>query len=348
MKTLSVLLLLALGLGASWWKLTYPEGTPADARREAGAVAARVQDELVAVRDRLPPLPFVSPADSAADPRPPEGAEAEAVAGRSPDAGDADGSTAEPIPTDTLAAEDPGADSAATEAVAPAANEAEDTRPSPPAALAATPETDEAAGIDGARPEDEIGAGEETGGEETTAVQRRLDDLERRLNAAARRDAATLVRLDEIDQRLERVLDRLERSEAVASTSEQVSAADGVAVEPFVGARGVEYKIYFGPGSTAITADAARVLDSLVAQERNRASGVSVFGFADPEGSPEVNREVALERATNVRDYLVASGLPAAKVRALNGLEGGFEARLLPENANAAQQRVVVLRAVRP
>jgi outer membrane protein OmpA-like peptidoglycan-associated protein len=41
---------------------------------------------------------------------------------------------------------------------------------------------------------------------------------------------------------------------------------------------------------------------------------VSVIGFADPEGSPQANRDISQLRAQVVTDALVKAGVPAAQI----------------------------------
>lgn len=110
----------------------------------------------------------------------------------------------------------------------------------------------------------------------------------------------------------------------------------------------VQYKIYFNRNSVEITDAAATVLDSFIAQEKNRTTGVSIFGFTDRLGSATYNQQLALQRATNVRSYLIQNGFDYTKIKALNGLGEDAAAAVLPDNADDAQQRVVVLYASQP
>ncbi|MEO1576116.1 MAG: OmpA family protein [Pseudomonadota bacterium] len=45
---------------------------------------------------------------------------------------------------------------------------------------------------------------------------------------------------------------------------------------------------------------------------------VTVEGFTDPAGDPEYNKWLGLQRAKAVREYLIANGMPADKVRAVS------------------------------
>ncbi|ASJ72530.1 OmpA family protein [Granulosicoccus antarcticus] len=110
----------------------------------------------------------------------------------------------------------------------------------------------------------------------------------------------------------------------------------------------VQYKIYFDRNSVDITDAAATVLDSFIAQEKNRTTGVSIFGFTDRLGSVTYNQQLALQRATNVRSYLVKNGFDYTKIKALSGLGEDAATAVLPDDAGDAQQRIVVLFAAQP
>jgi outer membrane protein OmpA-like peptidoglycan-associated protein len=112
--------------------------------------------------------------------------------------------------------------------------------------------------------------------------------------------------------------------------------------------KSIEYKIYFDRNSAEITDDAANVLNSFIAQEQNRTTGVSIFGFTDRSGSAAYNQQLALQRATNVRSYLIQNGLDFTKIKALSGLGEDAAAVVLPDESADAQQRVVVLYADQP
>ncbi len=111
--------------------------------------------------------------------------------------------------------------------------------------------------------------------------------------------------------------------------------------------KSIEYKIYFEPDSTEITEDAGLVLNSFIAQEKNRATGVSIYGFTDRIGSATYNQALALQRATNVRSYLIQNGFSYTKIKSLSGL-GEDAAANSPDDEEDAQQRSVVLYAQQP
>ncbi|MEE9335551.1 MAG: OmpA family protein [Granulosicoccaceae bacterium] len=113
-------------------------------------------------------------------------------------------------------------------------------------------------------------------------------------------------------------------------------------------AKQVQYKIYFNRNSTAITAEAAKVLNSFIAQEKNRTTGVSIYGFTDRRGTAEYNQELALRRATNVRSYLIQNGFDFTKINSLNGLGEDAAAISSEDGAEDAKERSVVLFAAQP
>ena len=113
-------------------------------------------------------------------------------------------------------------------------------------------------------------------------------------------------------------------------------------------AKSNEYKIYFDRNSTAITEEAGKVLNSFIAQEKNRTTGVSIYGFTDRRGSAVYNQRLALQRATNVRSYLIQNGFSYTKIKSLSGLGEDAAAANLPDGEEDAQQRAVVLYAVQP
>jgi len=112
--------------------------------------------------------------------------------------------------------------------------------------------------------------------------------------------------------------------------------------------RSVEYKIYFDRNSTQVTEAAAKVLNSFITQEKNRTTGVAIYGFTDRRGAANYNQQLALRRATNVRSYLIQNGFDYTKINTLSGLGEDAAAAVLEDNVEDANQRVVVLFASQP
>ena len=110
----------------------------------------------------------------------------------------------------------------------------------------------------------------------------------------------------------------------------------------------IEYKIYFERNSTAITDAASKVLNSFITQEKNRTTAVSIYGFTDRRGSAEYNQRLALQRATNVRSYLIQNGFDYKKIKSLSGLGEDAAAAVTDDGEENALQRAVVLNAAQP
>lgn len=113
-------------------------------------------------------------------------------------------------------------------------------------------------------------------------------------------------------------------------------------------AKSTEYRIYFDRNSTAITEEAGIVLNSFIAQEKNRTTGVSIYGFTDRRGSAVYNQQLALQRATNVRSYLIQNGFSYTKIKSLSGLGEDAAAASIEDGQEDAQSRAVVLYAQQP
>ncbi|MFK8082851.1 MAG: OmpA family protein [Granulosicoccus sp.] len=170
--------------------------------------------------------------------------------------------------------------------------------------------------------------------ETQSALQAQIADLEQRLEAINSADPALESTVNDVKQQVEQL------SAQGFVTQDELRAKEQ--------AESIEYKIYFDRNSADVTEDAARVLNSFIAQEKNRTTGVSIFGFTDRSGSAAYNQQLALQRATNVRSYLIQNGLDFTKIKALSGLGEDAAAAVLPDESADAQQRVVVLYADQP
>ena len=72
--------------------------------------------------------------------------------------------------------------------------------------------------------------------------------------------------------------------------------------------------LYFEPGSSRVTREAAAVLRGAAAQARGcRIDGVRVVGLADAAGTSAVNLALSQARAAAVASALRRAGLPAAE-----------------------------------
>ena len=74
-------------------------------------------------------------------------------------------------------------------------------------------------------------------------------------------------------------------------------------------------KVYFDSGVTALPADGAAALQSVVdALKANAAARIAISGYHDKTGNPEQNAELAKQRAFAVRDALVAAGVADTRI----------------------------------
>ena len=170
--------------------------------------------------------------------------------------------------------------------------------------------------------------------ETQSALQAQIADLESRLSSVSSTDPALENTVNDVKQQVEQL------SAKGFVTQDELRAQE----EPET----IEYKIYFDRNSADVTTDAATVLNSFITQEKNRTTGVSIFGFTDRSGSAAYNQQLALQRATNVRSYLIQNGLDFTKIKTLSGLGEDAAAAVLPDDSADAQQRVVVLYAAQP
>lgn len=167
-----------------------------------------------------------------------------------------------------------------------------------------------------------------------SALQAQIADLEQRLEGLSNTDPALENTVNDVKEQVEQL------SSQGFVTREDLRASEQ--------SESIEYKIYFERNSTDISEDAASVLNSFIAQEKNRTTGVSIFGFTDRAGSAAYNQQLALQRATKVRSYLIQNGLDFTKIKTLSGLGEDAAATVLPDDSADAQQRVVVLYADQP
>lgn len=80
--------------------------------------------------------------------------------------------------------------------------------------------------------------------------------------------------------------------------------------------RGPQQDVYFASGSAGLTRDSLqRIRDFVRALEDNPHWGVVLsIGYADSRGDPELNEQVAMQRAEAVRDELVRMGVPEGRI----------------------------------
>jgi len=84
------------------------------------------------------------------------------------------------------------------------------------------------------------------------------------------------------------------------------------------------YLIFFEKWSAQLDDGAQSTISSAAGLAKRQSSApVTVLGYADPEGSPQANREVSALRAQMVVDGLVAAGVPRDRIlrRAVGSVE---------------------------
>jgi outer membrane protein OmpA-like peptidoglycan-associated protein len=85
--------------------------------------------------------------------------------------------------------------------------------------------------------------------------------------------------------------------------------------------RGGSVEVHFTADSADLTAVGRAVVDTTAALVQGRNSIVEVSGYVDRYGPPGPGAELAKRRAEVVRDALVSSGVPAARVRLVKPVE---------------------------
>jgi outer membrane protein OmpA-like peptidoglycan-associated protein len=96
---------------------------------------------------------------------------------------------------------------------------------------------------------------------------------------------------------------------AAAAPPGAVAAAAALASTPVVA------KIYFNSGVTALPADSAAALQSVVdAARANAVARIAISGYHDKTGNPEQNAALAKQRAFAVRDALIAAGIADTRI----------------------------------
>jgi len=170
------------------------------------------------------------------------------------------------------------------------------------------------------------------------------DRVQENQSALQQQVAALQERIEQLGERDDPAL--ISGLDAVRAQVDQLSASGFVTQEELrqqAQGKHVEYKIYFDKNSIQVSDEAARVLDSFIAQETNRTTGVAIFGFTDRQGSAIYNQQLAQRRAASVRSYLIQNGFDYTKIGNVAGLGEDAAAALLEDNEEDAQQRVVVL-----
>jgi OOP family OmpA-OmpF porin len=74
------------------------------------------------------------------------------------------------------------------------------------------------------------------------------------------------------------------------------------------------FMVFFDWDRSNLTADAQRVLDQVIARERNNTAGLHLIGHADKSGPDNYNIKLSQRRADAVKAYLVRNGIAANRI----------------------------------
>jgi K(+)-stimulated pyrophosphate-energized sodium pump len=77
----------------------------------------------------------------------------------------------------------------------------------------------------------------------------------------------------------------------------------------------VMVKLYFDSGKADLPADAAKVMEPVIAAAKDKAAAkLAISGYHDATGSVEQNQELAKQRAMKVRDALKTAGIAEDRI----------------------------------
>ena len=181
--------------------------------------------------------------------------------------------------------------------------------------------------------------------EELTQSRSRIDQLEARV-AGLPENSGENAEAEENQKQLISKLDLVRKKVSELEQRRYLTAEDlDLAKAETSKAKANEYKIYFDSDSSTISEDAQKVLSSFIAQEKNRANSISIFGFTDRSGNAAYNQRLALRRANRVRSFLIQQGIDFRKINAVDGLGEDLATSENADGNKDANQRTVVLYA---
>jgi cytochrome c oxidase subunit II len=105
------------------------------------------------------------------------------------------------------------------------------------------------------------------------------------------------------------------------------------AAAPVAASADLPGKIYFASGKSALPAESKAVIDAVIAYVKSNADAkLDLSGYVDSTGNADQNKELAKQRALNVRDALKAAGIAEDKINmkkpeVLTGAADNKEAR---------------------
>lgn len=141
------------------------------------------------------------------------------------------------------------------------------------------------------------------------------------------------------------------RMEEQKAKMEEATAGTGIAVDRTADNQ-IKVQIPsdagFDVGRASIKAPLARVLDQFAQSMREHAATeIRVVGHTDSTGSDAINNPLAVERAASTRDYLVARGVPFARV-AIDGRGSREPVASNETDSGRAQNRRVEIYVAEP
>jgi outer membrane protein OmpA-like peptidoglycan-associated protein len=106
--------------------------------------------------------------------------------------------------------------------------------------------------------------------------------------------------------------------------------------------------IRFDYASAAITPSTAKALDT-IAQEINKSAGsfqkIRLSGLTDASGNSDRNQRLSMQRAENVRRYLISRGVPPEKIEAVG--RGAADSNIMGTQIKSAADRRVDFEIIR-
>jgi len=106
----------------------------------------------------------------------------------------------------------------------------------------------------------------------------------------------------------------------------------------------VSYMVFFELGSNKISDQSQNTVAQAAQVFKSKANArISVTGYADTVGSPQVNMQLSTARANKVRDDLIANGVPAAAITTRGAGDEGLLVPTGPQTVEPRNRRAVLV-----
>jgi OOP family OmpA-OmpF porin len=103
------------------------------------------------------------------------------------------------------------------------------------------------------------------------------------------------------------------------------------------------YMVFFDLGSVKISDQSQNTVAQAAQVFKTRPNArLTVTGYADTVGSPQVNMQISTARANKVRDDLIANGVPAAAITTRGAGDEGLLVGTGPQAKEPRNRRVVI------